>query len=437
MDYQMENKVCDICGSKNVKLLWEQIGDGTCVTVKDSVGRPIHHKDVMCMDCGLIYKNPSFTRPELARFYKEEYTSLYRPSWEKSISKELITHTLYTSVLAIDWLKARMLLKGKTVLEIGSGDGIFARCMSAEGALVTPIDLDPRAVEIARKLHGIDTLQADFMDGNGINGKFDIVCLRNTIEHMYSPREALLAASSYLQDDGIILIEVPSAAMPYPAIPVGAFLSAAHNYTFLPETITLLAQKCGLAVRDLQFAGHNSCMLIILNKDKEHQTIPNQAEEIYTFLNERYKEHNETYFQCESIILKLLDSTNVSNTIEYIKSHKHTSNIITYHLLNRLPATKWGLKKMSEIFDGYTWSNAQASDLQCCAATFEYFRGMFYREMGDFTRAIEQYKKAKFLYPRFMEHNVVKEMLLEGILSEQHFNGYFWYSNEKTCKLIE
>lgn len=437
MNYNMEKKVCDLCGSDNTKLVWEQIADGVGVSIKNDDGAAIHNVDVMCMDCGLIYKNPSFTRQELTRFYDQEYSQLFRPSWAKNISKHMLTYTLHTAILAIDWIKARQKLKGKSAIDIGSGDGIFARCLAAEGAEVTAVDMDPRAVDVAKKLHGIDTLKADFMADNGIKGKFDIVCLRNTLEHMYSPKEALLKAIEYMNEDGVILLELPSAAMPYPAIGVGPFLSPAHNYTFIPETVGLLADKCGLGIKDLQFAGHNSCMLILLNKDKQNSTFINQAEEVYNFLKERYTEHNDTFFQYKDIILKLLDPTNVSNTIDVITKRKHTSNVLVHHTLCQLPATKWGLKKMSEIFDNYIWSNAQASDIQCCAATFEYFKGMFYREMGDFTRAIDQYKKAKFLYPQFMEHNVVKEMLLEGILSEQHFGEYFWYSNEKTCKLIE
>lgn len=437
MRYEMEKKKCDVCGSDNNKVLWEQMNDGTNVQLRGDDGKAFHNIDVMCMDCGTIYKNPSFTRSELARFYREDYSALFRPGWDKSISKSMLTYTLTSAIMAIDWLKARLPLHGKRVLEIGSGDGVFARCLSAEGADVTPIDMDARAVEVAQKLHGIATIQEDFMSGAEKCCKYDIVCLRNTLEHMYSPKEALLRASEYMTDDGTMLIEVPSAAMPYPAINVGAFLSAAHNYTFLPETITLLANKCGLGVQDIQFSGHNSCMLILLNKDKEHHTFINLAEEIYAFLLERYKEHNEIFFQKRDIILKLLDSSNVSNSVDVIKSYKHTSNLITFHFLSSLPANKFGLKKMSEIFDSYAWSNAQASDIQCCAATFEYFRGMFYREMGDFTRAIDQFKKARFLYPQFMEHNVVKEMLLEGILSEQSFQEYYWYSNEKTCRDIE
>jgi 2-polyprenyl-3-methyl-5-hydroxy-6-metoxy-1,4-benzoquinol methylase len=436
MKYELEEKKCDICGSSNTKVLHEQIRDGSTVVLLDEDNRPFNNIDVMCMDCGLVFKTPSFTRSELARFYETDYSELYRPGWKKTISKSMLAYTLFQAVTALDWLKARMKLAGKTMLEIGSGDGVFARLAAAEGVIVTPIDVDQRACEIAKKLHGITTVQEDFMTSGKINEKYDIVCLRNTLEHMYSPMEALSRAVEFMNEDGIILVELPSAAMPYPAIPIGAFLSGAHNYTFLPETVSLIAEKCGLGVRDLQFAGHNACMLAILDKNKSNETYINQAEDIFPMLQERYTEHNNTFFQQKEIVLKLLNESNVTIIVDTIKSLKHTSNLITHLLLTQLPSNREGLRKMSAIFDGYTWNGTQAWDIQCCAGTFEFFRGMFYREVGDFTRAIEQFRRAKFLYPRITDNNAVKEMMLEGIMSDSVFGEYFWYSNEKVLKAV-
>lgn len=436
MKYAMEEKKCDICGSSNTKVLHEQIKDGTSLVLVDDDNRPFNNRDVMCMDCGLVFKTPSFTRDELARFYDTDYSELYRPGWKKSISKTMLAYTLFQAIIALDWLKARIKLRGKTMLEIGSGDGMFSRLATAEGVTVVPLDMDPRACEVAKKLHGISTVQEDFMTTENVNDKYDIVCLRNTLEHMYSPMEALARAKNFMKEDGIILVELPSAAMPYPGIPIGAFLSGAHNYTFLPETLTIAADKCGLGVRDLQFAGHNACMLAILDNNKANETFINQAEDIYTLLNERYTEHNNTYFQQKEIVLKLFNESNVTIIVDSIKALKHTSNLITHLLLTQLPSGKEGLRKMSAIFDNYTWNGTQAWDIQCCAATYEFFRGMFYREVGDFTRAIEQFRRAKFLYPRILDNNAVKEMVLEGILSETVFGEYFWYSNEKVLKLM-
>lgn len=439
MGYNLVSKVCDICGSGDVKPVWKHMADGSNIVIKQPDGSLVNDVDVMCMNCGLVYKNPTFDRESLTKFYKEEYSKLYRKSFEAGIPKDMLTYTLYVAIMALDWLSARIPLRGKKILDIGSGDGMFARCASAEGATVTLVDIDPKSRDVTMRMHGMDTIQADFSVGpavNGIHDRFDIVCLRNVIEHMYSPSEALTAAGEYLKDGGVILIEAPSATMPYPAIPVGAFLSAAHNYTFTPSTLCNLAHKCGMSVSDIQYAGHNSCMLAIIKKCKQNYTIHNDAQDIYTYIKKRYKEHDEIYFQKESILLKLFESTNVSNNIDYINSLKHTSNVMALSYINGLPNNKDSMRVMAEVFDKYKWTVTQANDIQCCEATFEFLRGMFCREIGDFSRAAHCYKAAKFMYPRIMDRNVVKEMLIDGILSEQQFNNYFWYMNEKACQAV-
>jgi 2-polyprenyl-3-methyl-5-hydroxy-6-metoxy-1,4-benzoquinol methylase len=431
--YETEKKACDICGGTSVKELYRSKKDGTAPVIED--GNVIHQNiDVMCMDCGLIYKYPSLTKKSLDKFYLEDYSKVFRPGWDETISRAMVVYTLDSAIRALDWLKSKVSVKDMTVLDVGAGDGMFMKVLEGEGAKVVGIDTDARSVEIAWKLLGTEVYHGDFMEDPGITGVFDVVVLRNTLEHMYSPTQAIEKAKDLLADDGFMLIEVPSAGRPYPACGINSFLSGAHNYTFTVESLYELTKKCGLSIQALDYAGHRDCMLAIVSKTKSNITVPNEPEKLFTLLQERYKEHNKTFFGIREIILELLGMSNVNNSIGEISKYKHTSNLIVYMILTSTMGNPEKRELCAEIFDTYKWDPTQASDQNCCEATFEYMKGMFYRELGDFTMSKQFLAKANELYPDVLSRNLVKELILEGVLSESVFGDYIWYACYKQSK---
>lgn len=85
-------------------------------------------------------------------------------------------------------------LKGKKVLEIGCGSGASSICLSEQGAKVTGIDVDAKALEFAKKRAKIYKQEIDFLHLNatGIekinNTKWDIIIYFASLEHM-TPQE--------------------------------------------------------------------------------------------------------------------------------------------------------------------------------------------------------------------------------------------------------
>lgn len=90
----------------------------------------------------------------------------------------------------IPWLDAARPLDGAAVLEIGCGTGSATVALAEQGARVTAIDIDPRAIDVARdrcRLHGVE---ATFFAANAaelpepiLSQRFDFILFFASLEH--------------------------------------------------------------------------------------------------------------------------------------------------------------------------------------------------------------------------------------------------------------
>jgi len=432
--YELEERSCDVCGSTDSEELYVSRRDNQHIVIPDG-DDIVQNRDVFCRQCGLVYKSPSFTKDSMDKFYREDYTPLYRPGWNETISRQSVVYTMISSIIIGDWLESKLKVRGSTMLDVGAGDGMFMKCMESKGMEVYGIDQDVRGAEMAYKLLSQNVYVGDFMDLSG-DSKFDIVCMRNTLEHMYSPTQALEKAITFMKDDGYMLVELPSADRPYSNGYVGSFLSSAHNYTFTIGSFDELCKKVGLGIVDLSYEGHCGCMMLILKKGEGNITTNNEPIKTLAFIRDRYAEHDRTFFKIKEIILDLFESTNVNNSIGTIRSNKHTSNLIVFNILVNASSGNMTHPLIADLLDTYEWDPNQAGDVNCSAATVEFIKGMFYRELGDFKQADDHIKIAMSMYPDVLSKNFVKELILEGVLSESVFNESIWYACSRQSKMM-
>jgi SAM-dependent methyltransferase len=107
--------------------------------------------------------------------------------------------------------------EGKHLLEAGSGNGGCAAEFHRAGCRVTAVEIDPRLVETARALdakEGVDveTLAGDVCDRDcpGLDrGPFDIILLRDVVEHLENLAGALENMRRHLSDDGVVFVVFP------------------------------------------------------------------------------------------------------------------------------------------------------------------------------------------------------------------------------------
>ncbi len=139
--------------------------------------------------------------------------------------------------------------RGRTLLDVGSGLGVFVAAMKRHEWQPTALDPDQRAAQHARDVAGISAVRADFMDADGL-GTFDVVTFNKVLEHVKDPVRMLARARALLNPSGFVYIEVPDAEMA--AVDPDRFgreeFFIEHHHVFSYASAALLAARAGFEV---------------------------------------------------------------------------------------------------------------------------------------------------------------------------------------------
>ena len=103
----------------------------------------------------------------------------------------------------------RLLRAPGRILDVGAGRGGFVLLARSRGIVAYGLDLEPAAARIWRR-RGVPGVLADAFRPPFRDGAFDIVRLKEIIEHVEDPRALVIAARALLRPDGCILAHVPS-----------------------------------------------------------------------------------------------------------------------------------------------------------------------------------------------------------------------------------
>ncbi len=130
--------------------------------------------------------------------------------WWDSTSEFKPLHDI--NPLRVDFIKSKVDLKGKRVLDIGCGGGILTEAIAREGAEVTGIDQGEKVIKIA-KLHSLESqLDIDYQQINIENfikknkHKFDVITCLEMLEHVPDPASVIKACSQILKPDGKLFL---------------------------------------------------------------------------------------------------------------------------------------------------------------------------------------------------------------------------------------
>ena len=130
--------------------------------------------------------------------------------WWDSTSEFKPLHDI--NPLRVDFIKSKVDLNGKRVLDIGCGGGILTEAIAREGAEVTGIDQGERVIKIA-KLHSLESqLDIDYEQINIENfikknkQKFDVITCLEMLEHVPDPASVIKACSQILKPDGKLFL---------------------------------------------------------------------------------------------------------------------------------------------------------------------------------------------------------------------------------------
>jgi SAM-dependent methyltransferase len=194
----VNNMECNLCGCNKYKILYKTYEGDILGMDEDlcAIADKVSVRDfriVKCLDCGLIYANPSPSLPKLIWNYKHMMDLLYLQKEEdcrKSASfiiKELVRFKKTGRLLNIGW----------------TTDFLLTEAQKA-GFQVYSIEISEWVAQYAQ-----DTLKprAEFTCGY-----FDLVILKDVIEHLPDPKNTLIQIRKVLKPNGLIWVNIPDIA---------------------------------------------------------------------------------------------------------------------------------------------------------------------------------------------------------------------------------
>jgi ubiquinone/menaquinone biosynthesis C-methylase UbiE len=120
-------------------------------------------------------------------------------------------------------------VRGLNVLEIGCGEGAFARLLAERGANVTAADFSPVAVESASELlEDFPACRAIVADIEAIpfsDEEFDLVVSEETLEHVPHPRRGLEELVRVTKRGGRLIVTTPNYFSPVGLYRLGKWIT--------------------------------------------------------------------------------------------------------------------------------------------------------------------------------------------------------------------
>lgn len=238
MEYKEINRVCILCGNKDVELVWDKadraekgILNAKFIIRDRDTGKMYNSKVVICGKCGLMYTNPMLTSSTLEEFYKTEYRKIFA----------IDNYNVCAGQHALSALNTLREMEGiarfKSVLDVGCGPGaILVNKLKNLGYCAQGLDTD---IDIPGVIHDYEVLG---------QCKYDVITIMNTLEHVYNPVQMLKQLRKHVKK--FILIGVPNAAGEFNCT-VDGWFSAAHLWHFDKLTLSNLLRLSGYGVHSV------------------------------------------------------------------------------------------------------------------------------------------------------------------------------------------
>lgn len=160
-----------------------------------------------CMYCGFKHLNPLPSPEVLDEFYKKQYYDSHKTDY---ISNQLAEEE-YLSVVFKERLEfLAKYSRDRDILDIGCGAGAFLNAAQKSGW--NSFGVEPSDLAVNKALEtGIKVFNGTFDEFYVSNQRtFDVVQLKNVLEHVPDPIDMLRKCYQILKSGGVLYVEVPN-----------------------------------------------------------------------------------------------------------------------------------------------------------------------------------------------------------------------------------
>lgn len=228
----MIKRDCCVCLSKDHKKIYQR----DFLDIKGIKDRIYHQQIDQCNKCGFIFANYGLSEPELKEYYGN--ISLYE---NYGLGKHASRFT-NMSKRQFQFINEFLSDDHKKVLDVGCATGFNMVLYKNSGRDVIGFEPSEVCVKQGEKQFGVKVIN-DFFPSKKIPGKYDLIILSHVVEHTANPRKFLKAVRNYLNDSGLVFIEVPD-TYSYIKLPGNSFTFEHINH-FIVDTLMHLMEESG------------------------------------------------------------------------------------------------------------------------------------------------------------------------------------------------
>ena len=224
---------CPVCNSTESKFLFDVL-DPTGLADDGQL------KIVRCNICSLVRLDPRLRREYLTKVYSGSY-------WDHDDHKSTCGST-------VEPYRDRLKLLGEFVrprariLEVGAGNGAYLSVLREHGYAIEGTDLYSGAAKEAKNLYDIELFVGELRQARYPNKCFQAIVMHHVLEHVYFPVQLLEDVYRILDDNGILIVEVPNGASYglrfFREFWWGLSLPV-HVFLYSPATLERLARRVG------------------------------------------------------------------------------------------------------------------------------------------------------------------------------------------------
>lgn len=194
----MEETACILCAADDADVLF--IGQDRLH------GNPGRFPVCRCRSCGALYLSPRPDRHELDRYYPPDYAPYTFGRTGSAWQRWNLRYAVSKQVRAV---LARVPGPGQA-LDVGCSTGDFLAALQEKGWAVQGVELNAQAAAYAQQRIEGKIIENDFVETDYRAGMFDLVTFWDVLEHLPTPRQALVKAAHATRPSGFLVLSVPN-----------------------------------------------------------------------------------------------------------------------------------------------------------------------------------------------------------------------------------